>query len=121
LRTIEPGARQTWGGFDHRLSGKINPRAKAEQHRSAWRWTHSNGRHQDIRRRDIGAFCAESRGTPLLRNPHVAQIRLDLPDADDRAAYQHELDLARRSRRNRARCAYFRANLLRSANSSPRR
>jgi SpoVK/Ycf46/Vps4 family AAA+-type ATPase len=54
---------------------------------------------QDIRRRDIGVILvtesAQELHADLLRNPHVAQIRLDLPDADDRAAFiKHELDLA---------------------------
>lgn len=45
----------------------------------------------DLRSRDIGVLLvAESAGelhSDLLQNPHVAQMRIDLPDIDDRAAY----------------------------------
>jgi AAA+ superfamily predicted ATPase len=45
----------------------------------------------DLRRADVGIILiAESSGElhgDLLQNPHVAQIRLDLPDLEDRAAF----------------------------------
>ncbi len=45
----------------------------------------------DLRSRDIGVLLvAESAGelhSDLLQNPYVAQMRIDLPDIDDRAAY----------------------------------
>ena len=52
---------------------------------------------QDIRRLDVGVILvtesAQELHADLLRNPHVAQIRLDLPDIEDRAAFiHHELD-----------------------------
>lgn len=53
----------------------------------------------EIRGRDIGVLLitesAQELHADLLRNPHVAQIRLDLPDEEDRAAFlAHELDAA---------------------------
>lgn len=45
----------------------------------------------ELRSRDIGVLLvAESAGelhSDLLQNPYVAQMRIDLPDIDDRAAY----------------------------------
>ncbi len=45
----------------------------------------------DLRSRDIGVLLvAESAGelhSDLLQNPYVAQMRIDLPDIDDRAVY----------------------------------
>ncbi len=45
----------------------------------------------DLRRLDVGVILvAESSGelhSDLLQSPHVAQIRIDLPDAEDRAAF----------------------------------
>ncbi len=45
----------------------------------------------DLRSRDIGVLLvAESAGelhSDLLQNPYVAQMRIDLPDIEDRAAY----------------------------------
>ena len=45
----------------------------------------------DLRRQDVGILLvAESAGelhSDLLQNPHVAQMRIDLPDLDDRTAY----------------------------------
>jgi AAA+ superfamily predicted ATPase len=45
----------------------------------------------ELRSRDIGVLLvAESAGElhpDLLQNPHVAQMRIDLPDSEDRAAY----------------------------------
>ena len=54
---------------------------------------------QDIRRLDVGVILvtesAQELHADLLRNPHVAQIRIDLPEPDERAAFlRHELDLA---------------------------
>ena len=54
---------------------------------------------QDIRRLDVGVILvtesAQELHADLLRNPHVAQIRIDLPDVEDRAAFiKHELDPA---------------------------
>ncbi|MEO7319265.1 MAG: AAA family ATPase [Chthoniobacteraceae bacterium] len=54
---------------------------------------------QDIRRLDVGVILvtesAQELHADLLRNPHVAQIRIDLPDVEDRAAFiRHELDPA---------------------------
>lgn len=53
----------------------------------------------EIRGRDIGVLLVTESAlelhADLLRNPHVAQIRLDLPDEEDRAAFlAHELDPA---------------------------
>ncbi|MDQ3624794.1 MAG: AAA family ATPase, partial [Verrucomicrobiota bacterium] len=52
---------------------------------------------EDVRRLDVGIIlvteAAAELHADLLRNPHVAQIRIDLPDAGDRAAFlAHELD-----------------------------
>ncbi len=52
---------------------------------------------QDIRRLDVGVILvtesAQELHADLLRNPHVAQIRIDLPEPDERAAFiRHELD-----------------------------
>ena len=45
----------------------------------------------ELRSRDVGVLLvAESAGelhSDLLQNPHVAQMRIDLPDLDDRTAY----------------------------------
>ncbi len=54
---------------------------------------------QDIRRLDVGVILvtesAQELHADLLRNPHVAQIRIDLPEPDDRAAFlRHELDMS---------------------------
>ncbi len=54
---------------------------------------------QDIRRLDVSIILvtesAQELHGDLLRNPHVAQIRIDLPDVDERAAFiHHELDPA---------------------------
>ena len=51
----------------------------------------------ELRTRDIGILLiAESAGelhSDLLQNPHVAQMRIDLPDLEDRTAYlTHEPD-----------------------------
>ena len=52
---------------------------------------------QDIRRLDVGVILvtesAQELHADLLRNPHVAQIRIDLPEPDERAAFiRSELD-----------------------------
>lgn len=53
----------------------------------------------DLRRLDVGLILvtesANDLSADLLRNPHVAQARIDLPDADERAHFlAHELDAA---------------------------
>ena len=49
------------------------------------------GASPELRRQDVGILLvAESAGelhSDLLQNPHVAQMRIDLPDLDDRTAY----------------------------------
>ena len=52
---------------------------------------------QEIRRLDVGVILvtesAQELHVDLLRNPHVAQIRIDLPEPDERAAFiRSELD-----------------------------
>ncbi len=54
---------------------------------------------QDLRRLDVGVILvtesAQELHADLLRNPHVAQIRIDLPEPDERASFlRHELDPA---------------------------
>jgi SpoVK/Ycf46/Vps4 family AAA+-type ATPase len=53
----------------------------------------------DVRRLDVGIILltesASELQSELLRNPHVAQIRIDLPDAEERAAFvTQEIDPA---------------------------
>lgn len=102
LRTIEPGARGHGAILIIDYPEKIIPASEgggSTEERMALvtllKWASS----QDIRRRDIGVILvtesAQELHADLLRNPHVAQIRLDLPDADDRAAFiKHELNFA---------------------------
>jgi SpoVK/Ycf46/Vps4 family AAA+-type ATPase len=54
---------------------------------------------QEIRRLDVGVILvtesAQELHADLLRNPHVAQIRIDLPEPEERVAFlRHELDPA---------------------------
>ena len=54
----------------------------------------------DVRRLDVGVLLltesANELSAELLRNPHVAQVRIDLPDADERAQFlRRELDFSR--------------------------
>jgi SpoVK/Ycf46/Vps4 family AAA+-type ATPase len=53
----------------------------------------------DVRRLDVGVILltesASELSAELLRNPHVAQMRIDLPDAEERAQFlRRELDFA---------------------------
>ncbi len=53
----------------------------------------------DVRRLDVGVLLltesANELSAELLRNPHVAQVRIDLPDADERAQFlRRELDFS---------------------------
>lgn len=54
----------------------------------------------DVRRLDVGVLLvtesASGLNAELLRNPHVAQVRIDLPDIEERAQFlQRELDFLR--------------------------
>jgi len=54
----------------------------------------------DVRRFDVGVLLltesANELSAELLRNPHVAQVRIELPDAEERAQFvRRELDFSR--------------------------
>ena len=54
----------------------------------------------DVRRLDVGVLLltetASELNAELLRNPHVAQVRIELPDAEERAQFlRRELDFTR--------------------------